>query len=120
MLQPFDLDDLKGSKEVDLICPDSLPSRADFERAASNFFTEINCVNYILSYDQFNIYMNKAFDSQPSLSHAIFMLLCLILSFDDKYKDYFHRACEHVDYAMEEGSLASVEALMLIVSSPVQ
>ncbi|KAH6988274.1 fungal-specific transcription factor domain-containing protein [Ilyonectria sp. MPI-CAGE-AT-0026] len=115
VLQPFSLDDMKSSKEVDLICPDSLPSRADFERAASAFFTEINCVNYILSYDQFNTYMNKAFDTQPSITHAVHMLLCLILSFDDKYKDYFFRACKHVDYAMEEGSLASVEALMLIV-----
>ena len=45
------------------------------------------------------------------------MLLCLILSFDWKYEGYFDKACQHIDHVLEEGSLASVEALMLTVKT---
>ena len=113
---PFVLNALRSSEEqVDLIYTDDLPPRADFENASSKFFTKINCVNYILSYEEFYAYTVNAFEQKGRLSHSVFMILCLILSLDEKHEQYFSRACDHFRYALEEGSLASVEALMLLV-----
>ena len=100
---------------MDLIYADDLPPRADFEHAASLFFAEINCVTYILSYEEFHGYMVNAFEQKAPLSHSVLMLLCLILSLDEKHDQYFSRACKHFEHSLEEGSLASVEALMLLV-----
>ncbi|EXJ57727.1 uncharacterized protein A1O5_12517 [Cladophialophora psammophila CBS 110553] len=110
----FRFDELTGSKQVDQVQPTDLPPRAEFERASLKFFAEINCVNYILSYEQFYVYMSDCLDQRHPLSHGVFMLLCLILSFDSKYEEFFSKACGHVEYTFEEGSIASVESLMLL------
>ncbi|KIW50501.1 hypothetical protein PV05_09305 [Exophiala xenobiotica] len=110
----FRFDELTGSKQVDQVQPNDLPPRAEFERASLRFFAEINCVNYILSYEQFYVYISDSLDQRHPLSHGVFMLLCLILSFDSKYEEFFSKACGHVEYVFEEGSIASVESLMLL------
>ena len=79
------------------------------------FFYDINCVNYILSYEQFLIYTLAAYKRNTSLLHIVWMLLCLILSFDRRYKGYFDKVYYYVDYVLKEGSLASIEALILTI-----
>ncbi|KAK5232936.1 hypothetical protein LTR47_006163 [Exophiala xenobiotica] len=110
-----DLDDLRSCKQqADLVAAGDLPPRAEFEHASSKFFSEINCVNYILSYEKYHAYTLNAFQPQARLSPSVFMLLCLILSLEEKHEQYLIKACEHFEHVLEEGSLASVEALMLM------
>ena len=74
-------------------------------------------MTYILSYEQFHSHMIRAFDQRNQISHSAFMLLNLIVSFNgERYEQYFSKACEHLEYVLEEGTVASVEALMLLVS----
>ena len=113
---PFKFDEDGAGKQVEMVLADHLPPRTDFEQASSKFFAEVNCVTYILSYERFNTHMIRALDQKNRLSHSVFMLLCLILSFDERYEQYFSKASEHVEHVLEEGTLASVEALMLIGS----
>ena len=110
------LEEITGSKQVGLVQPDGFPSRADFEQASTRFFAEINAVNYILSYEVFHTYMFNVYTQKCPLSHAVFMILCLILVFDGNHEEYFSKACQHFDHTLEEGSLESVQALMLIVT----
>ena len=100
-----------------MVSPDTLPPRTEFEQASQKFFAELNCVTYILSYEQFQSHMIRAFDQRNQVSHSVFMLLNLIVAFNDEmYEQYFSKACEHLEYVLEEGTVASVEALMLLVS----
>ncbi|KAK4943651.1 hypothetical protein LTR10_016748 [Elasticomyces elasticus] len=111
----FVLNEPTSGKQIDRVTPTDLPSRADFEQASSKFFAEVNCVNYISSYKQFHTYTFNAFDQKQPVSHAVLMLLYLIMSLNPQYEEHFPKACGHVDATLEEGSLASVEALMLLM-----
>lgn len=112
---PAVISEVSRPGQPELVDPAGLPPRVDFEKASLRFFAEINCVNFIISYGKFHSFTINAFDHKRPVSHAVFMLFCLIVSFDERYEEYFAKACEHFDSALEEASIESVEALMLMV-----
>lgn len=81
------------------------------------FFAEINNVIYVLKYEKFQTYLHIIYTPQATTTNAILAILYLITSLNGAEPELFRVACLHGNASMEEGSLESVQALMLMVSS---
>lgn len=111
---------LVGSLDGDTLSPikmtptDILP-RHLIEQAAVRFFAEVNSVIYVLSQREFSQLINNIYFSQEAERVSTWALVMLIYALGAKNKQAFERACFHLDGIIEEGSIESVKAILLIV-----
>jgi hypothetical protein len=100
---------------VTLIHPQDLPPRLDLVEAAKDFFAEVNGIIYILQYERFHNDMGNIYAKRLPVTNAGFAIFYLILSLSQKHEDYFADACRYCNVALEESSMESIQALMLLV-----
>lgn len=110
------MDELCDGHRVDVVYPSDFPARDQVQQAATKFFSEINNIIYIMSYEQFQQHLDNIYQYNLPTSNSIILLMGLVISLDEKFEDYFAKACKHFDMALEEACLESVQALMLLVN----
>lgn len=94
--------------------PIALPDRRTCERCGVTFFNHINSVVYILTPEKFfnsveAIYSGR--DITPSAQATIHLIVALV----DSCSESFEIARMQMESVMEEGSLESIQAIMLMV-----
>jgi hypothetical protein len=102
---------------VDKVDPKNLPPRGAVSEALKIFFAEINCVIYVLSYECFQSYLDSIYVHGNQSSHSGLALVYLMLSLWPLSDQYFVEGCQYCTEGMGEGTIESVQALMLMVSS---
>ncbi|KAJ9644294.1 hypothetical protein H2204_001645 [Knufia peltigerae] len=97
-----------------LVSPVNLPARAIVSQAATAFFAEINNIIYVLSYERFQIDLEKVYSFRPATTNAKLAIIHLMVSLIDPDADLFSFATRFGNASIEEGTLESVQALMIM------
>jgi hypothetical protein len=84
--------------------------------AASKFFSEVNNIVYVLSFEQYEDTVERLYElNEPSSNASVASVLAMV-ALVDRSDDAFHRAYRYFDQTVAEASLESVQAIMLFVS----
>ena len=95
--------------------PHNLPARQQIEIAATRFFAEVNNIAYVLKYEQVQSTLENIYCGLPSTRSSL-AIVYLILSCGPDSDHFYTEGCRYSTAALEEGTLESVQALMLMVS----
>lgn len=86
------------------------------DEAASKFFSEVNNIVFVLSFEQFEDTVERLYDlNQPSSNASVASILAMVALVDGS-DDSFQHSYRYFDQAVAEASLESVQAIMLFVS----
>lgn len=94
--------------------PDYLPNRKALDQAAVRFFSEINSVIYILDQDRFHLWLDDVYGGN-GVRASVLVILYLVMALCGDEDPSFHIARSYMDDVIEESSLESVRAIMLMV-----
>ncbi|OQE05782.1 hypothetical protein PENVUL_c022G02721 [Penicillium vulpinum] len=92
---------------------DYLPNRKALDQAAMRFFAEINSVIYILDQDRFHHWLDDVY-SGKGVRASVLVILYLVMALCGDEDPSFHIARSSMDDVIQESSLESVRALMLM------
>lgn len=101
-----------------LVSPLNLPAQAMVSKAATAFFAEINNIIYVLSFERFQIDLEKVYSLRPATTNAKLAIIYLMVALKDPDPDSFSFATRYGNASIEEGTLESVQALMIMVPAP--
>lgn len=101
-----------------LVSPLNLPVRAMVSKAATAFFAEINNIIYVLSFERFQIDLEKVYSLRPATTNAKLAVIYLMVALKDPDPDILSSATRYGNASIEEGTLESVQALMIMVPRP--
>ncbi|KAH9208322.1 hypothetical protein DL95DRAFT_480443 [Leptodontidium sp. 2 PMI_412] len=107
-------DEIRDGRKIDPVYSCDYATRRQFDQASAKFFAEINSITYILGCDQLQSYLTSLTQQNYPMTNASLMLLYLVLNLEQDDDEYFDKACHLFDAAMEEGSIESVRAMMLL------
>lgn len=93
---------------------DYLPDRKALDQAAMRFFAEINSVIYILDQDRFHLWIDDVYGGR-GVRASVLVILYLVMALCGEEDPSFHIARSYMDDVIEESSLESVRAIMLMV-----
>lgn len=93
---------------------DYLPDRKALDQAAVTFFSEINSVIYILDQDRFHHWIDDIYGGRR-VRASVLVILYLVMALCGDDPPSFHIARSYMDDVIEESSLESVRAIMLMV-----
>ncbi|KAH9204918.1 fungal-specific transcription factor domain-containing protein [Leptodontidium sp. 2 PMI_412] len=99
---------------VPTIYPQDLPPRLELVEAAKKFFAEVNGIIYILQYERFYNNVGNIYARRHLVTNAGFAILYLILSLSQEHENYFAEGCRYCNLALEESSMETIQALMLL------
>lgn len=114
MLQQNHTLDLRDGEPLCGVPAITLPDRRTCERCGVTFFSHINSVVYILSPETFFNAVETAYsgrDASPSVQATIHLIVALV----NGSSENFELARMQMESVIEEGSLESVQAMMLMV-----
>ena len=117
LVQPWPRDCADG-RPVALVAPGSLPLRSRADRATERFFAEINSVIWILGYEKFIDIVENIYSPKQPTSNASMASLLAIVALAEGSEDMLDSACQYFDLAVSEGSLESIQMIMILVSVP--
>ncbi|KGO47904.1 Transcription factor, fungi [Penicillium expansum] len=92
---------------------DYLPDRKALDQAAMQFFAEINSVIYILDQDRFHLWIDDVYGGR-GVRASVLVILYLVMALCGEEDPSFHIARPYIDDLIEESSLESVRAIMLM------
>ncbi|CAI7640081.1 unnamed protein product [Penicillium glandicola] len=92
---------------------DYLPDRQALDQAAVKFFAEINSVIYILDQDRFYHWLDEVYGGK-GLRASVLAILYLVMALCGDEEPSFHISRSYMDDVIEESSLESVRAIMLM------
>ncbi|KAJ5513431.1 hypothetical protein N7463_002983 [Penicillium fimorum] len=92
---------------------DYLPDRKALDQAAVRFFAEINSVIYILDQDRFHHWIDDIYGGK-GVRASVLVILYLVMALCGDEDPSFHIARSYMDDVIEESSLESVRAIMLM------
>ncbi|OQE38902.1 hypothetical protein PENCOP_c007G00122 [Penicillium coprophilum] len=92
---------------------DYLPNRKALDQAAVRFFSEINSVIYILDQDRFHLWVDDVYGGN-GVRASVLVILYLVMALCGDEDPSFHMARCYMDDVIEESSLESVRAIMLM------
>ena len=98
------------------IRPQNLPPKETVLDTARKFFVEINTAVYILNQDRFRRLLESIYVHKMQSDNASLALIYLMLSLWPLDSQYFSDGTNFCNAAIEESSIESVQALMLMVS----
>ncbi|OBT65060.1 hypothetical protein VE03_05240 [Pseudogymnoascus sp. 23342-1-I1] len=90
-----------------------LPDRAALERAAVLFFRDINSVIFILDQEKFYVWLDDVYGEQD-VSTSILVIVYLVMALCGDEASSFEIARSYINDVIEESSLNSVRAIMLM------
>lgn len=82
---------------------------------AKKFFAEVNGIIYILQYERFYNNVGNIYARRLLVTNAGFAILYLIFSLSQEHENYFAEGCRYCNLALEESSMETIQALMLLV-----
>jgi hypothetical protein len=91
-----------------------LPDRAALEQAAMTFFRDINSVIFILDQEKFYAWLDEVY-SEQDVSTSILAIVYLVMALCGDETSSFEIARSYMNDVIEESSLNSVRAIMLMV-----
>lgn len=91
-----------------------LPDRAALEQAAMTFFRDINSVIFILDQEKFYAWLDEVY-SEQDVSTSILAIVYLVMALLGDETSSFEIARSYMNDVIEESSLNSVRAIMLMV-----
>ena len=111
------MEDLLAEREPVPVEPpnEPLPPRAQIEEAAINFFAEVNSIVYIMTFEGFQQCLESIYGPKGSCSNAAFGVVYTLASLFPGGDHAFSQASHYIRLAIEEGSIETVQALMLMV-----
>lgn len=110
-------DNPRDGQLIAKVCPENLPDRKSMDEATTRFFTEVNVGTYIMDYDEFLALLESSYNLHLPLSNASIMAIHLVFALCQESEDSFTTANQYYTKALTEGTLESLQALMLLVSS---
>ncbi|QKX54960.1 uncharacterized protein TRUGW13939_02050 [Talaromyces rugulosus] len=93
--------------------PDYLPDRKALDQAAVKFFAEINSVIYIIDQDRFHLWLDDVYGGK-GVCASVLVILYLVMALCGHKDPSFDIARSYMDNVIEESSLESVRAIMLM------
>lgn len=93
---------------------DYLPNRKSLDQAAVKFFAEINSVIYILEQDRFHLWIDDVY-SGKGVRASVLVIMYMVMALCGDENPSFGIARSYMDDVIEESSLESVRAIMLMV-----
>lgn len=93
---------------------DYLPNRKALDQAAVKFFAEINSVIYILDQYRFHLWLDDVYGGK-GVCASVLVILYLVMALCGDKDPSFDIARSYMDNVIEESSLESVRAIMLMV-----
>ncbi|KAM5353263.1 hypothetical protein ACJZ2D_016844 [Fusarium nematophilum] len=96
-----------------VIIPLHLPPRDLVDQAALKFFAEVNAGNGILDYVQFHNNIEQVYQNSPLVTQASLRIMHLVLALGQDSDEWFEEAAKYAPGTLREGSLQSIQALML-------
>ncbi|KAH7127522.1 hypothetical protein EDB81DRAFT_143830 [Dactylonectria macrodidyma] len=96
-----------------VIIPLHLPPRDLVDQAALKFFAEVNAGNGILDYVQFHNNIEQVYQNSTPVTQASLRIMHLVLALGQDSDEWFEKAAEYAPGTLREGSLQSIQALML-------
>ncbi|KFY72128.1 hypothetical protein V499_07699 [Pseudogymnoascus sp. VKM F-103] len=90
-----------------------LPDRAALEQAAMTFFRDINSVIFILDQEKFYAWLDEVY-SEQDVSTSILAIVYLVMALCGDETSSFEIARSYMNNVIEESSLDSVRAIMLM------
>ncbi|KAI1381234.1 fungal-specific transcription factor domain-containing protein [Hypoxylon crocopeplum] len=109
---PCSLSEYTDGRPIAMIVPTDLPLRSQVDEAAVTFFSEVNNIVYILNFEQFEDTVEHIYDGQQSSNAGVASMLAVV-ALAEGSDDAFDRAYHYLDQTVAEGSLESVQAIML-------
>lgn len=91
-----------------------LPDRKALDQAAVRFFAEINSVIYILDQDRFYHWFDDVYGGKE-VRASVLVILYLVMALCGDEEPSFQISRSYIDDVIEESSLESVRAIMLMV-----
>lgn len=91
-----------------------LPDRVALEHAAVAFFKDINSVIYILDQEKFQIWVDDVYSGREVCT-SILVIVYLVMALCGDKSSSFETARSYMDDVIEESSIDSVRAIMLMV-----
>ncbi|KAF7529729.1 hypothetical protein PCG10_006059 [Penicillium crustosum] len=92
---------------------DYLPNRKSLDQAAVKFFAEINSVIYILEQDRFHLWIDDVY-SGKGVRASVLVIMYMVMALCGDENPSFGIARSYMDDVIEESSLESVRAIMLM------
>ena len=114
------LHSIQEQSNVHVVFPDEalLPNHSQIDATATAFYAEINSVIYILSSEGFQDCIDRLLTRSGTCSNSHIVLFYAVLSLHLGSRPYFDLACEYLTQAIEEGSIVTVEAMVVLVYLP--
>lgn len=110
--------DCADGRPVAFVAPGSLPLRSRVDRATERFFAEVNSVVWILSYEKFIDTVENVYSPGQPTSNSSMASVLAIVALAEGSEDVLNSACQYFDLAVSEGSLESIQMIMILVSVP--
>ncbi|KAF7185206.1 Helicase-like transcription factor [Pseudocercospora fuligena] len=96
--------------------PNVLPDVESLERAVAKFFSEINSTLYIMVPEAFGRIVEGLYTRRFAASNACMTIVLAIYALmADSASSWFHQACLYLDLIILEGSLESIQAIMILM-----
>lgn len=89
------------------------------EEATTKFFAEVNCIVNILNFEKFQEMVGELYDLKQASSNAGIAIVLGVVALAGDLDYVLHQACQYLDPTIAEGSLESVQAIMILVSSSI-
>lgn len=110
------LSEYMDGRPVAVIAPRDLPLEAQVNEAVGIFFREVNSIVFVLNFEQFEDIAENLYELKEKSSNACVAIMLAVVALVDSSDNAFNRAYHYLDHAVSEGSLESVQAIMLFVS----
>lgn len=110
-------DNPRDGQRIDKFCPKNLPDRKSMDEATTTFFTEVNIGTYVLDSDEFLALLENSYHLGLPSSNASVMIIYLVFALCHDSEDSFTTAGQYFAETIKEGTLESVQALVLQVIS---
>lgn len=110
-------DSFADRRHLTVIVPNELPTRDQLDLATTKFFAEVNSVINILNFAQFQEIVEDLYhlgQASTNANIAIVLGVTALVSGSDTVLD---QACQYLDSSIAEGSLESIQAIMILVSA---
>ncbi|KAH7131735.1 fungal-specific transcription factor domain-containing protein [Dactylonectria estremocensis] len=113
--QPPLSDNPRDGQPIAKVHPQNLPDRKSIDEATTRFFTEVNVGTYIMDYGEFLALLENSYHLCLPLSNASVMAIHLVFALCQNSENSFITANQYFTKAITEGTLESIQALMLLV-----
>jgi hypothetical protein len=109
--------DLRDGEPISSVAPTELPDRRKCEQCITQFFREINSVVYILSREKLFNDVEQVYQTGTKCTPSMKTMIHLVVAIMTNSKEQFEFARAQMDNVIEEGSIESIQVIILMVST---